>query len=135
MKKLAVSILCACMVSSMLIGCGGGSGSTATSEVTDNEVADNGDGETAEGGSSKDSSHTINVWAFTDEVPGMIEKYIETHPDFGYDINTTIIATTDGAYQPALDQALASGGAEAPDIYCAEAAFVLKYTQGDASQY
>ena len=44
MKKLAVSILCACMVSSMLIGCGGGSGSTATSEVTDNEVADNGDG-------------------------------------------------------------------------------------------
>ena len=33
MKKLAVSILCACMVSSMLIGCGGGSGSTATSEM------------------------------------------------------------------------------------------------------
>ena len=50
-------------------------------------------------------------------------------------INTTIIATTDGAYQPALDQALAAGGADAPDIYCAEAAFVLKYTQGSASQY
>ena len=78
---------------------------------------------------------TINVWAFTDEVPGMIEKFKETNPDFNYDINTTIIATTDGAYQPALDQALAAGGKDAPDIYCAEAAFVLKYTQGDASGY
>lgn len=65
----------------------------------------------------------------------MIEKYKETHSDFNYEINTTIIATTDGAYQPALDQALAAGGADAPDIYCAEAAFVLKYTQGDAANY
>lgn len=82
-----------------------------------------------------DADKTINVWAFTDEVPGMIDKFKEANPDFDYDINTTIIATTDGAYQPALDQALAAGGDEAPDIYCAEAAFVLKYTQGDASGY
>ena len=78
---------------------------------------------------------TINVWAFTDEVPKMIEKFKETHPDFAYDINPTIIATTDGAYQPALDQALAAGGADAPDIYCAEEAFVLKYTQGDMASF
>ncbi len=77
----------------------------------------------------------INLWSFTDEVPKMIEKYKELHPEFPYEVKTTIIATTDGAYQPALDQALASGGADAPDIFCAEAAFVLKYTQGDASQY
>ena len=77
----------------------------------------------------------INVYAFTDEVPNMINKFVETHPDFGYTINPTIIATTDGAYQPALDQALAAGGDDAPDIYCAEAAFVLKYTQGDAAGY
>ncbi len=77
----------------------------------------------------------INVWTFTDEVPKMIDRYIATHPDFDYKINTTIIATTDGAYQPALDQALAGGGKDAPDIYCCESAFVLKYTQGDASGY
>ena len=65
----------------------------------------------------------------------MVDKFLEQNPDFGYEVNSTIIATTDGAYQPALDQALASGGKDAPDIYCAEAAFVLKYTQGDASQY
>lgn len=78
---------------------------------------------------------TINLYAFTDEVPKIIDKFLEFNPDFSYDINTTIIATTDGAYQPALDQALASGGSDAPDIYCAEAAFVMKYTQGDAWKY
>ena len=77
----------------------------------------------------------INVWAFTDEVPKMIEKFKEFNPDFPYEIKPTIIATTDGAYQPALDQALAGGGADAPDIFCAEAAFVLKYTQGDAYKF
>ncbi len=79
----------------------------------------------------------INLWAFTDEVPGMVEKYMEMNPDFAakYKVETTIIATTDGAYQPALDSALAAGGKDAPDMYCAEAAFVLKYTQGDAASY
>ena len=77
----------------------------------------------------------INIYTFTDEVPKMLDKYIATHPDFGYTINATIIATTDGLYQPALDQALAAGGKDAPDMYCAESAFVLKYTQGDMSSY
>lgn len=77
----------------------------------------------------------INLWTFTDEVPKMIDRYKELNPSFDYEIKTTIIATTDGAYQPALDQALAAGGADAPDLYCAESAFVLKYTQGDAAGY
>lgn len=86
---------------------------------------------------SKSGKTTINLYTFTDEVPGMINKYMELHPDFAekYEIKETIIPTTDGAYQPALDQALMTGGADAPDIYCAEAAFVIKYTQGDAAQY
>jgi multiple sugar transport system substrate-binding protein len=86
-------------------------------------------------GTATDAAHTINLWTFTDEVPNMVAKYIESHPDFGYSVKSTIIATTDGAYQPALDNALAAGGDDAPDFYCAESAFVLKYTQGDASQF
>ena len=84
-----------------------------------------------------DGKTVINVMSFTDEVPKMIDRYLELHPDFAdkYEIKTTIIATTEGLYQPALDQALAGGGADAPDIYCAEAAFILKYSQGDASQF
>lgn len=83
----------------------------------------------------KSKDVTINLWTFTDEVPGMIEKYIATHPDCGIKLNTTIIATTEGAYQPALDQALQSGGKDAPDIYTAEAAFVLKYSKGAMQDY
>jgi len=87
-------------------------------------------------GCPKDTSpKVINLWSFTDEVPKMIDKYKELHPDFKYEIKTTIIATTDGAYQPALDQALAAGGAGAPDLYTAESAFVLKYTKGDMASY
>lgn len=83
----------------------------------------------------EDEAKVINVWSFTDEVPTMIEKYKEFNPDFDYEIKTTIIATTDGAYQPALDQALMATGADAPDLYCAEAAFISKYSQGDASGF
>ncbi len=77
----------------------------------------------------------INLWSFTDEVPGMVEKFLEANPDFGYTVTPTIIATTEGAYQPALDSALQAGGDEQPDIYCAEAAFILKYSQGDMQDY
>jgi hypothetical protein len=84
---------------------------------------------------SAESKGVINLYTFTDEVPKMLARYLELNPDFGYTINPTIIATTDGLYQPALDQALAAGGADAPDMYCAESAFVLKYTQGDMASY
>ncbi|MBO5164880.1 MAG: carbohydrate ABC transporter substrate-binding protein [Ruminococcus sp.] len=122
MKKVLSTIAAMAMLVSMA-ACGNDSGSSA-----------DGGGSSSSG---KGGKETINVWAFTDEVPGMIKKYIELHPEFGekYTIKETIIPTTDGNYQPALDQALSAGGKDAPDIYCAEAAFVLKYTQGAASQY
>lgn len=48
----------------------------------------------------------LNVWSFTNEVPNIIKRYLEFNPDFAakYEIMETIIATTDDAYQPALDQ-------------------------------
>lgn len=78
---------------------------------------------------------TLNIMSFTDEVPGMLNKYKELNDDFSMDIKEHIVATDGGEYQPALDLQLQSGGSSAPDIYCAEAAFVLKYTQGSASTY
>ena len=155
MKRAAALALSACMVASMVTGCGD-SGSTGSADTeattaaavddTADDTADTAADDTATDDAAADDTaaddtaaagdgETINVWAFTDEVPTMIEKFKETHPDFKYNINPTIIATTDGAYQPALDQALAAGGADAPDLYCAESAFVLKYTQGDMSSF
>ncbi|MEX1307101.1 MAG: ABC transporter substrate-binding protein [Eubacteriales bacterium] len=112
MKKLIALLLVLVMVFS-LVGCQKGPATTDDGKII------------------------LNVMSFTDEVPNMVAKYMELHPEVAekYEVQTTIIATTDGAYQPALDQALASGGADAPDIYAAEGAFVLKYTQGDAAQY
>lgn len=120
MKKVLSTIAAMAMLVSMA-ACGNDSSSNSESG----------------GSNKKGGKETINVWAFTDEVPGMIKKYMELHPDFAekYTIKETIIPTTDGNYQPALDQALSAGGNDAPDIYCAEAAFVLKYTQGATSQY
>jgi len=83
------------------------------------------------GAAKKSTPVTINLWAFTDEVPGMVEKYLkDNNPDVK--LNTTIIATTDGAYQPALNEALKNGEV---DIYAAEAAFILKYSKGDMSEF
>ena len=81
------------------------------------------------------SAESVKIMSFTDEVPKMLERYVETHPDCGFEFSleddATIVPTTDGAYQPALDQKLLSDSDDAPDIYTAEAAFVLKYTQGE----
>ena len=106
----------------------GNNSSTADESKDENKDENKGD---------SGKKETLNVWAFTDEVPGMVDKYMEMNPDFAakYEMKDTIIATTNGEYQPALDQALIAGGDDAPDIYAAEAAFILKYAQGDAAKY
>ena len=131
MRKLISLLLVVLMVFSLAACSSSSNDTTTTAAAAETNVTE----ATTSSGSTEKT--VLNVWSFTEEVPGMITKYLESHPDFAakYEIKTTVIATTDGAYQPALDQALASGGADAPDLFTAEAAFVLKYTQGDASQY
>jgi hypothetical protein len=131
MKRKALALmLAAAMACSMFVGCGGKSGDSGkTAKKDDTKKSQT---VTPKNGGKKG---TINLWAFTDEVPGMIAKYIDAHPDFPYKVTSTIVATTDGAYQPALDAALQAGGKDAPDMYCAESAFVLKYTKGDMEKF
>jgi len=117
--------------------CTGGKDETPTTPSGDNtpSTSDNtGDPTPPPTGGGKE---VINLWAFTDEVPNMVARYIELNPSFGerYEINTTIIATDGGGYQLALDTALASGGATAPHLYTAEAAFVVRYSQGDMASF
>ena len=138
-KKLISALLSAAMVATLLVGCGGSDAAAPAAEAapaaTEEAAPAAEEAAPAEEAAAPSGDNVINLWSFTDEIPGMVEKYLADHPDFGYEVKTTIIATTDGAYQPALDQALAGGGADAPDMYAAEAAFVLKYTQGDACDY
>lgn len=132
MKRFLIVISAMLVMTSALAACGGNSKTTnSTADSNQPAKTNNTSGESKGSGEKV----TINLWSFTDEIPNMTKKYLEVHPDANVEFKTTVIATTDGAYQPALDQALAGGGKDAPDIYAAEAAFVLKYTQGDASSY
>lgn len=132
MKRSLVGISTLLVMSSALAACGGNSNSNSSSPSSAPAPAANTTEAPAKGTGEK---VTINLWSFTDEIPNMTKKYLEIHPDANVEFKTTVIATTDGAYQPALDQALTAGGKDAPDIFAAESAFVLKYTQGDASSY
>ena len=118
MKKL-LSVLLAVFMIFALVGCG----STNETGTSDAPAEDPNAGKIA-----------INMQAFTDEVPGMLQKFLDTHPEYGdkYYMNEVITATTDNLYEPVLDEALKAGEV---DIYAAEAAFVAKYTQGDMCEF
>jgi hypothetical protein len=144
MKKVIASVLSVAMVAAFAAGCN----KTPDPTTTD---APQGGGDQQQGGGDDvtpteteetmpqygTGSEVINLWSFTNEIPNMVAKYIELNPEFGtkYTVKCTIIATDGGAYQTAIDQALAAGGDNAPDMYAAEAAFILKYSQGDCAEY
>jgi hypothetical protein len=129
MKKLWAALLAGAMTATLLAGCkddtgtdggeteGGGTGTVAT--VSDVQT---------------DGATKVILWSFTDEIPGMMSTFEELNPDVAYEIEATVAATDNGAYQQLLDQALTSK-TDAPDIYAVERAFVLKYTQGDMASY
>ena len=143
MKKVIASLLSVAMIAAMA-GCNNGTAQTtpaASSEAKPGEskAVETTAGETTTTETTVKESYGegpvhINMWSFTNEVPNMAKKYISLNPDFGkkYTIDVTIIATTNGTYQPALDAALKNGEV---DMYAAEAAFILKYAQGDAAQF
>ena len=145
-RKITLLIACLMLVSLVFTACDNSGENEKETKATE-ETKDSGETED-EGGEVEDETEApvaevedeegisvLNLWSFTDEVPGMLTKFKELNPDFALEVKETIVATTDGAYQPALDQALSGGGSDAPDIYAVEAAFVLKYTQGDAYSY
>ena len=75
---------------------------------------------------------TLNVWSFTNELEGMIEKYYApSHPNVK--INYVIYPTDGGEYTSKVDTVMASAAnsEEAPDIFTLEAAFVKKYVNSD----
>lgn len=147
MKKVIASVLSVAMVAALAAGCNGGTGETATVTTGSNGETDPVVETTEEAPvattTTKQSmtvgtgAEVINLWSFTNEVPKMVQKYVELNPEFGeqYTVECTIIATDGGAYQNALDAALLAGGDEAPDMYTAEAAFILKYSQGDMADF
>ncbi len=146
MKKVIASVLSLAMIAALATGC-----EPKPTETAAPSNGGNGDpAPTDNGGDPTDATETtkqtmtfgtgsekINLWSFTDEIPKMVGQYVKQKPEFGekYTVECTIIATDGGAYQTALDNALVAGGDMAPDMYAAEAAFILKYSQGDMAKF
>ena len=75
---------------------------------------------------------TLNVWSFTNEFQGMIEKYFApTHPNIKF--NFTLYPTDGGEYTSHVDTLMAAdaNAEDAPDVFTLEAAFVKKYVNSD----
>ncbi len=138
MKKFVAGMLCFCMMAAVATACGDTGSGNAGGETTAAQGGGTGNETDATTTNPEDAGKTvINLYAFTEEVPMMCQCFLDTHPDFAaqYTINKTVVPTTEGQYQPALDQALLNGGADAPDMYVCEEAFIIKYTQGDMASY
>ena len=51
------------------------------------------------------TDNVIRLWSSNDEVPSMVNKFLELHPDFNYTFKFTILSAVSRAYQTVLDQA------------------------------
>ena len=143
MKKILAFMLCGTLItSSMLAGCGSNNKPAEEKKEENKTEATSGEAKKEESSASvatvtnDESVKELKLYCFTDEVEDFLKLYKEKNPDtFPYEIKSTIVSTSDNLYEPTLDTALASGGSEAPDLYAAESASVIKYSSGDASQY
>lgn len=75
----------------------------------------------------------INILSFTEEIPDMIKYYISTHPNCGIVLKPKIFSNTNAEYSKYLSKSLAKDSSI--DLYSAEAACVLRATNGDLSSY
>ena len=86
----------------------------------------------AEGGEGK----VFNIYAWNEEFKGFFEKYY-TVPE-GVTVNWIITPSDNGAYQQKLDEALLNqanaADDEKVDLFLAEADYILKYVNADATQ-
>ena len=145
MKKVIASVLSLAMVAALATGCQDGNKPSDPTASQEPGVTQGPDGSETEAPTTTakrtmtfgTGAEKIKLWACTDEIPKMVGQYVKQVPAFGekYTIECTIIATDGGAYQTALDNALVAGGDMAPDMYAAEAAFILKYSQGDMAKF
>ena len=78
----------------------------------------------------------IELWSFTNEVPEMVNYYMNLNPDFAseYTVKCCVLSTSNG-YTDLLDNGLENGGSDGPDIYVFEGADVMKYSQGSMCNY
>ena len=163
MKKIIASVLCFAMVAGVA-GCSSDettkattAGTTAGTTAADTTAADTTAADTsAEDTTTEDTKAeapatqttaevsygegdtTIKVYAMSNEVPVvMMRLFLDSHPEMKSKFKIeAMYCNNDGqGYETKLNAALQAGGSTAPDLYVAEADYILPYTQGDFSAY
>ena len=133
MKKFIALLLALVMVLA-LAACGSSAAPAASTTTTTSAepAAEPAEAPAEEAGEGK----VFNIYAWNEEFKGFFEKYYEV-PE-GVTVNWIIVPSTDGAYQKALDAALTNqanaADDEKVDMFLAEADYILKYTNSDATQ-
>ena len=79
----------------------------------------------------------IFLSTMSSEVPLFVKVFMDQNPDMAskYRVTCFICSNTGRAYETWLNSSLVAGGSAAPDIYVAEADYILPYTQGEFSRY
>jgi len=148
MKKVISLILVMIMVLAMVSGCASktatsAAGASASASAPAASASASAPAASASASSSAAASTSassegkvFNIYAWNEEFKGFFEKYYKV-PD-GVTVNWIIVPSDNGAYQDALDQALL-GQADAADddkvdLFLAEADYILKYVNADATQ-
>ena len=133
MKKLIAMLLALVMVFA-LCACGQ-QAAPAAAPAADAPAADAApaaDDAAADSGEGK----VFNIYAWNEEFKGFFEKYY-TVPE-GVTVNWIITPSDNGAYQQKLDEALLNQANAADDdkvdMFLAEADYILKYVNSDATQ-
>jgi|GEM_PF-226441 len=80
---------------------------------------------------------TIKVFSASSEINTPVESFINADPEFGekYTVWVQVKNNTSQEYETTLNAWLTAGGDTSPDIYTAEAAYVLPYTKGDFAPF
>ncbi|MCL1843568.1 MAG: hypothetical protein FWF79_07125 [Defluviitaleaceae bacterium] len=78
----------------------------------------------------------IVIYGWNDELSTAMERYKEMNPDFLFTFRpVTHFTDWDGSYEIGLNAALLAGGADAPDVFFVESAFVVNYTQYEFADF
>jgi hypothetical protein len=126
-KKLLALLLTLALSTSMLAACGGSSSTSSTPDTSTPATTDT--------STPSSSDNVIKVATFTNEVKRAVEAYLRNNSDFAneWEVEIEVVSDADGAYESWIEQRWINN--DFPDLYTAESAFVLKYTQGSWSDY
>ncbi|MBR3057436.1 MAG: carbohydrate ABC transporter substrate-binding protein [Clostridiales bacterium] len=151
MKKIIASVLCFAMVAGVA-GCDSKDETTKATQTTAATTSAAAETTTTAGEAEETTAATnttanveygsgsivIKVYAMSAEVPNMLGAFMKQFPDMAakYKIDAMYCNNDGQGYETKLNQALkAQEDGITPDIYIAEADYILPYTQGAFSEY